>query len=108
MPTYDYVCSACDHRFEEFQSMTSKPLRKCPECKKQALDRLIGAGAGVIFKGSGFYQTDYRSSGYAADAKKDSDAPADKGADKGGEKGGCTPKCGTADAPSGCSMPKKD
>ena len=78
MPTYDYVCSACNHRFEEFQSMTSKPLRKCPECKKPALDRLIGAGAGVIFKGSGFYQTDYRSDSYKKAAEKDKPAAESK------------------------------
>jgi putative FmdB family regulatory protein len=94
VPTYDYLCSACGHRFEEFQSMSAKELRKCPECKKNALERLIGAGAGVIFKGSGFYQTDYRSSSYSSDAKKDSS-------------GGCAPTCGTDQAPSGCKMPKK-
>jgi putative FmdB family regulatory protein len=94
MPTYDYACSACGHRFEEFQSMSADPLKKCPACKKQKLERLIGTGAGVIFKGSGFYQTDYRGTSYATDAKKD-------------EAGGCTPKCGTADAPTGCKMPKK-
>ena len=95
MPTYDYACAACGHRFEEFQSMSAAPLQKCPACKKSKLERLIGAGAGVIFKGSGFYQTDYRGSSYASDAKKD-------------ESGGCTPKCGTADAPSGCKMKKSD
>jgi len=97
MPTYEYLCSSCGHRFDEFQSMTAKELRKCPACKKNALERLIGAGAGVIFKGSGFYQTDYRSSSYSSDAKTDSDSSS----------GGCTPKCGTSDAPAGCTMPKK-
>ncbi len=72
MPTYDYVCRACGHEFELFQSMTDPVKRKCPECGKAKLERLIGTGAGVIFKGSGFYQTDYRSEGYkkAADAEK--------------------------------------
>ncbi len=56
MPTYDYECQACDHRFEKFQSIMANPLKKCPECKKMSLQRLIGTGAGVIFKGSGFYQ----------------------------------------------------
>ncbi len=74
MPTYDYVCQACEHAFEEFQSMTAKPLRKCPKCGKQKLKRLIGTGAGVIFKGSGFWQTDYRSSSYKAGEKAESDA----------------------------------
>ena len=64
MPTYDYICENCGHEFEQFQSMTSKSLRRCPECKKLQLKRLIGAGAGVIFKGTGFYETDYRSKSY--------------------------------------------
>lgn len=63
MPTYDYECSACGHSFEAFQSMTEKKLKKCPKCKKLSLARLIGGGAGVIFKGSGFYQTDYKNKG---------------------------------------------
>ena len=64
MPTYDYVCDACGHAFEEFQYIKEEPLRKCPECKKLKLRRLIGAGAAIVFKGSGFYQTDYRSDSY--------------------------------------------
>jgi putative FmdB family regulatory protein len=60
MPTYDYVCDACKHAFDHFQSMSSNVLRTCPECKKKKLRRLIGSGAGVIFKGSGFYETDYK------------------------------------------------
>ena len=64
MPTYDYVCDACGHQFEEFQYIKEEPLRKCPECKKLKLRRLIGAGAGIVFKGTGFYQTDYRSDSY--------------------------------------------
>lgn len=60
MPTYDYECSSCGHTFEEFQSITEKHLKKCPKCKKSTLQRLIGSGSGVIFKGSGFYQTDYK------------------------------------------------
>jgi len=59
MPTYDYVCDACEHVWEEFQSMASKPTKKCPECGKAKARRKIGPGAGIIFKGSGFYQTDY-------------------------------------------------
>lgn len=64
MPTYDYKCGNCDHTFEKFESMTARPAKKCPECKKMQLSRLIGAGAGIIFKGSGFYETDYRSKSY--------------------------------------------
>lgn len=71
MPTYDYVCDACDHAFEEFQMMSAKVLKKCPECAKLKLRRLIGTGAGVIFKGGGFYETDYRSDAYQKDAKAD-------------------------------------
>ena len=80
MPTYDYRCKACEHEFEEFQSMTAKPLRKCPDCGRLQLERLIGTGAGVIFKGSGFYETDYRSESYRKDAEKDSKKP-EKGKD---------------------------
>lgn len=71
MPTYDYACEKCGHKFEEFQSITAKTLRKCPACGKLALKRLIGAGAGIIFKGSGFYQTDYRSDSYKNAATKE-------------------------------------
>jgi putative FmdB family regulatory protein len=74
MPTYDYVCDACDHEFELFQSMKDDAKRKCPECGKLKLRRLIGPGAAIVFKGSGFYQTDYRSEAYkkAAAAEKSS------------------------------------
>ena len=71
MPTYDYRCTACKHAFEEFQSMTAKVLKKCPACGKSALERLIGTGAALVFKGSGFYQTDYRSEGYKKSAESD-------------------------------------
>ena len=74
MPTYDYQCQACGHEFEEFQSMSASSLRKCPECKKLKLKRLIGTGAAVIFKGSGFWETDYRSEGYKKDAAADKKA----------------------------------
>ena len=74
MPTYDYVCDACEHSFEAFQSMSEGKLRKCPACKRLKLRRLVGAGAGLIFKSSGFYETDYRGDSYAADAKKDAEA----------------------------------
>ena len=77
MPTYDYVCDACGHSFEKFQSITASVLRKCPECGKMKLKRLIGSGAGIIFKGSGFYQTDYRSENYKSAAKSDT-TPAPK------------------------------
>ncbi len=71
MPTYEYQCKACDHKFEKFQSITAAPNKKCPACKANKAKRLIGMGAGVIFKGSGFYQTDYRDASYNEAAKKD-------------------------------------
>jgi putative FmdB family regulatory protein len=71
MPTYDYLCDACGHKFEEFQNITAPVLTKCPACKKKKLRRLFGTGAAVVFKGSGFYQTDYRSDGYKKAAAKD-------------------------------------
>ena len=64
MPTYDYACDACEHRFELFQSITAKTKRKCPACGRLKLRRLIGPGAAIVFKGSGFYKTDYRSESY--------------------------------------------
>ena len=82
MPTYDYVCDTCDHRFEQFQTITAKPLRKCPNCGKNALRRLIGSGAGIIFKGSGFYQTDYRSESYKKAEKSEKGAPDKTSKDK--------------------------
>jgi putative FmdB family regulatory protein len=74
MPTYDYQCESCGHRFEKFQSITAAPIRRCPDCGKNRVKRLIGTGAGLIFKGSGFYITDYRDSGYKDKAKSESGA----------------------------------
>lgn len=84
MPTYEYQCRACGHQFEEYQSIKADPLRKCPACRKMRLARLISAGAGVIFKGSGFYETDYRSDSYKQAAKKEKESPAAPAADAGG------------------------
>ena len=77
MPTYDYVCESCEHRFELFQQMSAPHERACPECGKDSLKRLVGTGAGVLFKGSGFYETDYRSDSYkkAAESEKKSKEP---------------------------------
>ena len=77
MPTYDYKCLACDVRFEKFQGIMAPVIEECPECGGK-VKRLIGAGAGLIFKGSGFYTTDYRSDGYKESAKKDKNASSDK------------------------------
>ena len=81
MPTYEYRCDACGHEMEAFQSIKARPLRKCPECEKSSLERLISGGGAVIFKGSGFYETDYRSKDYKQKAE------ADKKAASGGESG---------------------
>lgn len=88
MPTYEYQCRSCAHRFEARQSITASPLRRCAHCGKK-VDRLISAGAGFLFKGSGFYTTDYRSKPYQEAAKKD----------KGQEGSGSAPLAGNA--PSG-------
>ena len=87
MPTYEYECKKCGHRFEEFQSIKAEPIKKCPECKG-AVKRLIGTGAGIIFKGKGFYQTDYKPT-TGVDKKKDA----------GGSK---KPPCGKADSCDSC------
>ncbi|AMV34240.1 Zinc ribbon domain protein [Pirellula sp. SH-Sr6A] len=72
MPTYDYECDACQHKFELYQSISAEPEKTCPACKKKKLRRLIGTGGAVMFKGSGFYQTDYRSDSYKKSAASDS------------------------------------
>ncbi len=95
MPNYDYVCQDCGHRFEVFQSMNDPKLEDCPqaECSGK-VRRLLGTGAGLLFKGAGFYQTDYRSSSYQAGAKQDS-APAAKPESQPAAKpaGGCGSSC---------------
>ena len=77
MPTYEYECTACGATFERFQSITENPIRKCPKCGRMKARRLLGAGAGIIFRGSGFYQTDYRSADYKAKAKAEAEASGD-------------------------------
>src|SRR5688500_7961300 len=72
MPTYEYQCDACGHKFEKFQSIKADPIRACPQCRKNKVRRLISTGAGLIFKGSGFYITDYRSDAYKEKAKSES------------------------------------
>ncbi len=79
MPTYDYVCGACGHEFEKFQSMNDEPIKACPNCRKRQAKRRIGMGAGIIFKGSGFYETDYKQAGRekkteSSDSKSGTDA----------------------------------
>jgi len=82
VPTYDYQCNKCGHRWELFQSIKARPIRKCPACAQSAAQRLIGTGGGVIFRGSGFYQTDYRSDGYKKAAKAEKEAVSGTGGDK--------------------------
>ena len=116
MPTYEYVCLKCDHAFEKVQSMSDKALTVCPKelcCKKTwgkgKVKRAIGAGAGLIFKGSGFYITDYRSENYKAGAKKDSTAstaPASSATP--GESKSSTPAATPAKAPSKAASKKAD
>jgi len=77
MPTYEYQCDACGNKFEKFQSITSAPIKKCPKCGKNKVRRLISTGAGLIFKGSGFYITDYRSDSYKEKAKSESGEKSD-------------------------------
>ena len=99
MPTYDYVCDGCGHAFELFQSMTENTKKTCPKCKKPKLRRLIGAGGAIVFKGSGFYKTDYRSESYKKGAAAESgggkkESGSSTKADGGGAKGdsGSAPK----------------
>jgi len=102
MPTYDYLCDNCSYEFEKFQSITARPLRKCPKCGKNGLNRLIGAGAGIIFKGSGFYQTDYRSESYK-EARKKEEKPVSDSKDKKDTK----TKNASEDKPTKDAAPKK-
>ncbi len=74
MPTYDYECDGCGHRFELFQPITAEPEKKCPECGRLKLRRLIGPGAAIVFRGSGFYKTDYRSPAYKKAAASETSA----------------------------------
>jgi putative FmdB family regulatory protein len=74
MPTYEYHCDACEHNFDEFQTMSEPALTKCPKCNKKKLRRVFGTGAAILFKGSGFYQTDYRSESYKSAAKADKES----------------------------------
>jgi putative FmdB family regulatory protein len=82
MPTYEYECRACGHTFELLQPITAKPIRTCPECGKPRARRLIGTGVGIIFKGSGFYQTDYRSESYKKAAKAEAESASGGKTDK--------------------------
>ncbi|HVU33606.1 MAG TPA: zinc ribbon domain-containing protein [Opitutaceae bacterium] len=93
MPTYEYACPKCGHTFEQFQSMKDEPLKKCPKCGKSGVKRLLGTGAGLIFKGSGFYITDYKKSG--SSGSKESGAAPKASESKSTASGGNTKSSGT-------------
>lgn len=106
MPTYDYLCDACGHEFEAFESITADPRKDCPECKQPKLRRKIGPGAAILFKGSGFYQTDYRSESYKKAAKAESSATESKpSTSDGGASKGDSAKS-TSATPSATSKPE--
>jgi putative FmdB family regulatory protein len=98
MPTYEYECAKCGHRFEKFQAISAPPVKTCPRCRGRKVKRLIGTGVGILFKGKGFYQTDYRSDEYKRAARK--------------ETSGDSPKAETAEKkdaePAKGGSPKKD
>jgi len=105
MPTYDYLCDACGHEFELFQGINDPVQRRCPDCGKLKLRRLFGTGAAVVFKGSGFYQTDYRSDSYKKAAEKEKKAHEGGGTEKSKSDGETTKKSG-ADAAASTSESK--
>ncbi len=105
MPTYDYRCDACEHEWELFQSIKAEPETKCPVCKKKKARRLIGAGAGLIFKGTGFYLTDYRSKSYKDAAKADKSAGESAAKSDSGSKSDSGAKSDSAKSDGGASKP---
>lgn len=109
MPTYEYECNACAHTFEEFQAMSDKPLRKCPKCGKMKLQRLIGAGAGIIFKGSGFYETDYKRKDQPkpAESASSSSSSSSSSASKGSAKKETAKEAAKPKSDAAASTPKK-
>ncbi len=107
MPTYDYVCDACDHEFELVQSMKDNPIKKCPKCGKQKLRRLFGTGAAIVFKGSGFYQTDYRSESYKKAAAADKTASSGESKPAGDSKSASESKSTSESKPAAESKPSE-
>jgi putative FmdB family regulatory protein len=106
MPTYDYECQACGHAWELFQSMKDDPVKSCPKCKKRKAKRLMGLGAGLIFKGSGFYETDYKRAG---SGKKESGADSGESQSSSSESKGTEKKSSGSDAKTKKEpTPKKD
>lgn len=107
MPTYEYACGACGHEFEEFQPITARPLRQCPSCRQRKLERLIGTGAGILFKGNGFYETDYRSESYKKAAEAEKKAATGESTDSKGNKSSGKEKGGGSDTASSSSGSEK-
>ena len=107
MPTYEYRCDGCEHEMEAFQSITASPLKKCPECGKQKLKRLISGGGALLFKGSGFYETDYRSADYKKAAEKESKSSETKSDKKSDKKAEAKPEKKSDPKPKVESKPKK-
>src|SRR3954449_10264199 len=105
MPTYDYKCQACGHTFEELQSFSAPVLTKCPACKKKKLERLFGGGGAIIFKGSGFYETDYRRAGQPADK---GEAPPAESKGEGGTETKSDAKAADAPKPAEALKPKPE
>lgn len=107
MPTYDYVCDGCGHEFETFESIMAEPQKSCPECRTDQLRRKLGPGAAILFKGTGFYQTDYRSESYKKAAKADKSPDGGSGgdskaqSDSGGSGSGGAKSAGAVSAGSG-------
>lgn len=106
MPTYDYECDACGHTYELFQRITEDPVKKCPECKKNKARRLFGTGAAIVFKGSGFYETDYRSDSYKKGAKDEKKKTESKSENKSDSKSKADSKPKSDSSPS--KKPKSD
>src|SRR5437870_2055694 len=107
MPTYDYECDACGHKEEIFQAISAVPLTKCPKCKKNKYRRLFGAGAAIVFKGTGFYTTDYRSEGYKKSAAADKPPESSGSESKSETKSETKPETKSESKPTGESKPVK-
>ncbi|TVR46971.1 MAG: zinc ribbon domain-containing protein [Puniceicoccaceae bacterium] len=108
MPTYEYACRSCDHSFEIFQSMKDEPLSDCPSCRQPQLRRLIGGGAGILFKGSGFYETDYKrpaATGSEGAAKSESKSESKGGTSEGGSSAPAASGGASTASPSSSSKP---
>src|SRR5215217_911095 len=108
MPTYDYICDACGHEFEAFESIKADPQTDCPQCREAKLRRKIGPGAAILFKGSGFYQTDYRSESYKKGAKADTGGGSSSSGESssGGSNGSSSSSSTPAPAPAKAESPK--